>query len=192
MKRIGLTGGIGSGKTTVAKLLSVLGFPVYNSDERAKIITNTNPNILLRVRELFGDRVFNSNGELNRIELGQIVFSDANKLQILNNIIHPEVAIDFENWIKHQHTKVVFKEAAIIFELGLEEHLDQVWAVSAPDDIRINRVVSRSDISEEEVKERMKRQLPQSDIIEKASFVIINDNKHLIIPQVLQAINEIS
>jgi dephospho-CoA kinase len=192
MKRIGLTGGIGSGKTTVAKLLSVLGFPVYNSDERAKIITNTNPNILLRVRELFGDRVFNSNGELNRIELGQIVFSDANKLQVLNNIIHPEVAIDFENWIKHQHAKVVFKEAAIIFELGLEEHLDQVWAVSAPDDIRINRVVSRSDISEEEVKERMKRQLPQSDIIEKANFVIINDNKHLIIPQVLQAINEIS
>jgi dephospho-CoA kinase len=192
MKRIGLTGGIGSGKTTVAKLLSVLGFPVYNSDERAKIITNTNPNILLKIRELFGDRVFNSNGELNRLELGQIVFSDANKLQILNSIIHPEVAIDFENWIKHQHAKIVFKEAAIIFELSLEKRLDQVWVISAPDDMRIERVVSRSDISEEEVKERMKRQLPQSDIIEKADFVIINDNKHLIIPQVLQAINEIS
>lgn len=192
MKRIGITGGIGSGKTTLAKLLAVLGYPVYNSDERARTITNTNSKILSQIRALFGDSVFNENAELNRQELARVVFADEEKLQQLNAIIHPEVAIDFEHWCNQQHHKIVFKEAAIVFEHGLEKQLDYVWVVSAPDELRIKRVIARSHIPEKEVRERMQRQLPQAVLVEKADVVILNDDKHLIIPQVIHALNQIS
>jgi dephospho-CoA kinase len=192
MKRIGITGGIGSGKTTLAKLLAVLGYPVYNSDERARTITNTNSKILSQIRALFGDSVFNENAELNRQELARVVFADEEKLQQLNAIIHPEVAIDFEHWCNQQHHKIVFKEAAIVFEHGLEKQLDHVWVVSAPDELRIKRVIARSHIPEKEVRERMQRQLPQAVLVEKADVVILNDDNHLIIPQVIHALNQIS
>lgn len=192
MKRIGITGGIGSGKSTLAKLLAVLGYPVYNSDERARTITNTNSKILSQIRALFGDSVFNENAELNRQELARVVFADEEKLQQLNAIIHPEVAIDFKHWCNQQHHKIVFKEAAIVFEHGLEKQLDQVWVVSAPDELRIKRVIARSHIPEKEVRERMQRQLPQAVLVEKADVVILNDDKHLIIPQVIHALNQIS
>lgn len=186
--RIGLTGGIGSGKTTVAKLIQVLGYPVYNSDDRARYLTENSLEILKSIREYFGDIVFDSNHKLIRQELANIVFNDAVKLQKLNSIIHPIVAHDFDHWCRSQKTRIVFKEAAIIFEHGIEKHLDEVWVVSAPKEIRIQRVIDRSSLSEHEICERMSKQLAPELLIKKATRIITNDNTELLIPQVIHAL----
>jgi len=190
MKLIGLTGGIGSGKTTVAKLLEVLGYPVYNSDERARYLTDISPIILNDIRKKFGDSVFDSANKLARQELANIVFNDSSQLKLLNAIIHPVVAHDFEQWCSTQKSSIVFKEAAIIFEHGLEKYLDEVWVVSAPENMRIQRVINRSDLSEQEIRERMNKQLSPEILNEKATRILINDSMELLIPQVINALEQ--
>lgn len=185
MKRIGLTGGIGSGKSTVARIFRQLDVPVYNSDEQGRRITDEDPEVKTAILQHFGAKVFFEDGRLNRKALAARVFQDKAELAALNAIIHPAVAKDFEAWCQQQHAPIVIKEAAIVFEHGLENYLDGVLVVDAPEALRIKRVMKRSAMTEAEVKQRMAQQLPSETLIHKANWVIFNDEKHLLIPQVL-------
>lgn len=191
MKRIGLTGGIGSGKTTVARIFKLLDIPVYNSDEQARILTDSDPDIKTAILNQFGAEVFSPEGKLNRAALANIVFHNPDALQLLNAIIHPAVAHDFEKWCSQQNAAFIIKEAAIIFEHQLEKHLDGVIVVEAPDDLRIKRVMKRNYTTEVEVRARMQQQFPQENLVRMADWVIHNDEKQLLIPQVLHIYSQI-
>lgn len=185
MKRIGLTGGIGSGKSTVARIFKQLDVPVYNSDEQGRRITDEDPEVKTALLQQFGAKVFFEDGRLNRKALAARVFQDPAQLAALNAIIHPAVAKDFEEWCRQQKAPLVIKEAAIVFEHGLEKYLDGVMVVDAPEAIRMKRVMKRSAMTEAEVKQRMAQQLPPETLLQKANWVIYNDEKQLLIPQVL-------
>jgi dephospho-CoA kinase len=190
MKKIGLTGGIGSGKSTIAEVFKVLNIPVYNSDERAKALMNENQLLMEEISKIFGAHIY-QNGELNREELGAIVFKNPELLQQLNAVVHPVVGDDFNAWCNKQQSKYVIKEAAIIFETGINKMLDGVIAVIAPDELRIKRVLKRPGMTEELIKDRMSRQLPTETLIDKANWLINNDETVLVIPQVLKVHEEI-
>ena len=190
MKKIGLTGGIGSGKSTIAEVFKVLNIPVYNSDERAKALMNENQLLIEEISNVFGAHIY-QNGELNRAELGAIVFKNPELLQQLNAVVHPVVGDDFNAWCNKQQSKYVIKEAAIIFETGINKMLDGVIAVIAPDELRIKRVLKRPGMTEELIKDRMSRQLPTETLIDKANWLINNDETVLVIPQVLKVHEEI-
>jgi dephospho-CoA kinase len=184
MVRIGLTGGIGSGKSTVAHVFEILGIPVYYADKEAKRLMNEDPEIRKQLAEHFGQEAYTGNG-LNRRFIAEIVFKDKEKLQILNSIVHPITIARAEEWMQQQSTPYVIKEAALIFESGSQENLDYVIGVSAPLNIRIQRTMSRDGVSREEVLNRMQNQIQESIKMSLCDFVIRNDEQHLVLPQVL-------
>ena len=192
MKFIGLTGGIGSGKSTVARIFTMLNIPVYNSDEAGRKITNEDPLVKRSIKNLFGAELFDHNDNLNREKLSAIVFSDSTALAKLNAIIHPAVAQDFKMWCANQSSPYVIKETAILFEHGLDKHLDGVIVVEAPDELRIKRVMHRNGITEEAVRNRIQQQLPQDELISRADWVINNNEEQLLIPQVLAVYSRIT
>ena len=192
MKCIGLTGGIGSGKTTVARIFSMLNVPVYNSDEAGRNISNIDPLVKSTIKEQFGADVFDQNENLNREKLSAIVFNDSSALAKLNAIIHPAVAQDFKTWCANQSSPYVIKETAILFEHGLDKHLDGVIVVEAPDELRIKRVMHRNGITEDAVRQRIQQQLPQDELISRADWVIHNNEEQLLIPQVLEIYSRIT
>lgn len=169
---IGLTGGIGSGKTSVAKLFMADGIPVYIADDEARRLM-TSDQILSRIREDFGDGVFTGD-TLDRAKLAAIVFSDAAALQRLNEVVHPAVAQDFARWLSEQHAPFVVREAAILFESGSYKDCDKIITVTAPESVRIARVVNRDNVSESEVRSRMERQWTDEQKIALSDFVIEN------------------
>lgn len=174
-KIIGLTGGIGSGKTTVAKMFQDLGVPVYIADLEAKKITN-NPNTIKLIEQHFGSKVV-SNGILDRTALANLVFDNPNKLNQLNAIIHPLVAQDFATWVAtHEREKFVIKETAILFETGNHTQCDYVITVTAPIDVRIKRVLKRDQIDEDEIRKRIANQWPEEKKAKLSDFVIQNIN----------------
>src|SRR5450432_3110584 len=150
MLKIGLTGGIGSGKTTVAQIFEVLSIPVYYADTAAKELMNKDPELKKKIIASFGSDVYKK-GVLDRAYLGAMVFPDAEKLNLLNSIVHPATILDSENWMENQTTPYAIKEAALIFEAGLEKHLDYIIGVTAPESLRIQRVVDRNHTSAEKV-----------------------------------------
>ena len=192
MKYIGLTGGIGSGKTTVARIFSMLNVPVYNSDEAGRNISNIDPLVKSTIKEQFGADVFDQNENLNREKLSAIVFNDSSALAKLNAIIHPAVAQDFKTWCANQSSPYVIKETAILFEHGLDKYLDGVIVVEAPDELRIKRVMHRNGITEDAVRNRIQQQLPQDELISRADWVIHNNEEQLLIPQVLAVYSRIT
>jgi dephospho-CoA kinase len=192
MKCIGLTGGIGSGKTTVARIFSMLNVPVYNSDEAGRKITNKDPLVKSSIKEQFGADMFDNQDNLNREKLSAIVFNDSSALSKLNAIIHPAVAHDFKMWCANQSSPFVIKETAILFEHGLDKQLDGVIVVEAPDDLRIKRVMHRNGITEDAVRQRIQQQLPQDELISRADWVIHNNEEQLLIPQVLEIYSRIT
>ena len=172
-KIIGLTGGIGSGKTTIANYFKKLGIPVYIADDEARKITD-NPEILKEIQTLFGTEVFDDH-QLNRQKLAKIVFDDPNKLQQLNAIVHPAVKKHFENWLKqHLNEPFVIKETAILFESGSYKDCDIIITVIVPLEIRIKRVIDRDKISREAVLKRIKQQWSDEQKIEKSTYIIDN------------------
>lgn len=172
-KIIGLTGGIGSGKTTVANYFRDLGIPIYISDEAAKKITQQ-PEVILAIAHAFGENIVDS-GKINREKLAQIVFNDADALQKLNNIIHPAVKQDFIAWMKnHENNPIVIKEAAILFESGNHLTCDAVITVIAPFELRMDRVVKRDQTTRENVIRRMENQWTDEMRISKSDYVIDN------------------
>lgn len=184
-KLIGLTGGIGSGKSTVARLFEILGIPVYYADDRAKWLMNTDANLKKSIVEAFGTESYQEDGSLNREYLAQTVFGDPEKVKKINSLVHPAVAEDFKNWATSQTTPYVLKEAALIFETGGEEQLEKVINVSSPLRVRMARVLMRDPHrTEEQVNHIINQQLPDEIKNEKADFVIKNKDNMLLIPQV--------
>lgn len=173
MEVIGLTGGIGSGKTTIAKMFESLNIPVYYADIEAKKLMNTSNNIKIKLIDLFGDETF-IDESLNRSYIANIVFKDKEKLQKLNAIVHPEVERHFHNWIKNQNSKYVIQENAIIFENENQSKFDKMITVTASKDLRVSRVMQRDAVSESMVLDRMKNQLKDSYKINNSDFVIYN------------------
>lgn len=189
--RIGITGGIGSGKTTVCRIFSVLGYRVYSADDAAKRLMATHPPLIEAIRRLLGPMAYTEDGRLNRAWIASQVFGNEGLLKALNQQVHPAVGQDWDRWA----TKVpegyelpfVLKEAAILFESGAHEGLDAVITVYAPKSVRIQRVVRRDGVEPDQVRVRMDKQWPEDRKLALAERAIFNDGIHPIIPQVLAA-----
>ncbi len=191
MIQLCITGGIGSGKTTLCRILEQFDIPVFYADDVAKNLLQT-PKIQALVQQTFGDAVC-SNGSVDKQKLASIVFANEKKLNQLNSMIHPAVAENYAMWLRqHQSKKIVAKEAAILFESGSYKQCDKIICVYAPAKVRIQRVMLRSQLSKEEVKARMKKQLPESEKIKRSDFVIYNDDKRLVIPQVTKVLDKLN
>ena len=185
MIKIGLTGGIGSGKTTVAKIFELLGIPVYYADDAAKRIMNEDEELKTAIQKQFGKDAYDNEG-LNRTFLSAKVFTDPSRLEILNSLVHPATIGDAAKWMSQQKTSYTIKEAALIFESGSAEHLDYVIGVYAPPHLRIKRAMERNHLSHEEVTQRINKQLDENIKMKLCDFVIYNDEQHLLIPQVIE------
>jgi len=184
MLKIGLTGGIGSGKSTVARVFEVLGIPVYYADDAAKRLMNENAELKEQIKKKFGSGIY-TDGRLDRKQLAGIVFNDPGKLEQLNALVHPATLADAEAWLQKQKTHYAIKEAALIFESGAHKFLDKVIGISAPSPLRIQRAMKRDHASREEVIARMSKQLDEDIKMRLCDFVITNDEQQLVIPQVL-------
>ena len=184
MLRIGLTGGIGSGKTTAAKIFELLGVPVYYADDEAKRIMNEDEQLKKEIQKHFGEGSY-INGELNRSYLASKVFTDKYKLELLNSLVHPATLHDVAKWFGKQKTVYAIKEAALIFEAGSTKNLDYVIGVHAPAALRIKRSMERDVVSRDKVIERMNRQMDEEIKMKLCDFILKNDEQELLIPQVL-------
>lgn len=184
MLRIGLTGGIGSGKTTVARVFETLGIPVYYADDAAKNLMNTDPGLKKQIIHHFGEKSYDHDG-LNRKYLASIVFSNKEKLDLLNSLTHPATIHDSQLWMERQHAPYVIREAALLFESGAAENLDHVIGVYAPQHIRIKRVMDRDGITVNEIMKRISRQIDEEMKMKLCDFIITNNDQKLVIPQVL-------
>jgi len=183
--KIGLTGGIGSGKTTVAKIFELLGVPVYYADDAAKRIMIEDEELRSAIQKQFGEDSYKNN-ELNRAHLANKVFNDPFRLEILNSIVHPATIRDAARWMNEQRAPYTIKEAALIFESGSGEQLDYIVGVSAPETLRIKRTMARNNISHEDVVKRMNNQIEENMKMKLCDFVIKNDEQQLLIPQVIE------
>jgi dephospho-CoA kinase len=188
MTILGVTGGIGSGKTTVCKLFESKGIPVYNSDERAKYILAHHPDVKQQLLKLFGEKIFTDHLP-DRKKIAAIVFSDKEKLKLLNAIIHPKVREDFEQWKKQQTSKIIIKEAAILIESGTYKQVDKILVVTAPLEQRIQRVMQRDGVSRLEILNRLSNQLDDKSRLKYAHYSIDNSegkNLELQVDEVLK------
>jgi len=183
--KVGITGGIGSGKTTVARIFGVLGIPVYYADDAAKRIMNEDDMLRRNIIKEFGEESY-SNGLLNRQYLASIVFKDKKKLNILNALVHPATIRNSNAWMKCQSSIYSIREAALIFESGVQDQLDYVIGVSSPVELRLQRAMNRDKLSREQVMERMDRQINENIKMRLCDFVIVNDDINPVIPQVLK------
>jgi dephospho-CoA kinase len=185
MLLIGITGGIGSGKTTACKVFELLGIPVYYADTRSKEILNENAQIKQEIKSLFGDCIYDDKG-LDRKKLAQIVFNDHTKLKALEAISHPAVKADFKEWVATKSEyPYLLKEAALLYESDSYKELDYIITVHAPNSESLKRVIKRDGVSEDAIKARMANQWDNERKKEMAQFVIDNDGKQLIIPQII-------
>lgn len=185
MLKVGLTGGIGSGKSTIAKVFATLGIPVFDADDAAKKLMTEDAALKAGVIQLFGEEAYDDEG-LNRKYISGIVFKDAFRLEQLNAIVHPAAIRSAENWMALQTTPYVIKEAAILFESGSVSHLDKVIGVFAPKHLRIQRAMQRDNIQREEVLARIVRQVDDAIKMKLCDYVITNDEQQMLLPQVLQ------
>lgn len=190
MLKIGLTGGIGSGKSLICKVFKCLGVPVYSSDTEAKNLLDEDASVKDRLIKIFGEEMYDANGRLNRKMLADKVFNDANALEALNAVVHPAVRAHFLSWTEqHQEAPYIVKEAAILIESGAHKDVDEIVTVYAPEDIRIDRVMKRDHISKEAVVVRIKKQMNEEEKLKLADYVIYNDDQQLVLPQVVKLHN---
>ncbi|CAI8240471.1 MAG: Dephospho-CoA kinase [Cryomorphaceae bacterium] len=189
MKKIGLTGGIGAGKTYVSKIFQQMGIPIFNADEQAKKCMVEDANLKAAVQLAFGESMY-LKGVLQKDALAKIVFNNTEALAKLSALVHPIVKQKFEDWCTQQSTSLVIKEAAILFESGAHLGLDAVVSVSAPENLRIERVKKRDGSSVAQIQSRMSKQMSQAEKEELADFLIVNDQVQLLLPQVLTIITE--
>lgn len=185
MLQIGLTGGIGSGKSTIAKVFETLGIPVYYADDASKKLMNEDKELKKQIIRHFGDASYTDN-QLNRSYIASVVFADKTKLELLNNLVHPATIRDAKRWMKEQNAPYAIKEAALIFESGSAEGLDYIIGVFAPQALRIKRTMDRDNVTREAVINRMQNQVDEAMKMRLCDFVIYNDEQQLVIPQVLK------
>jgi dephospho-CoA kinase len=186
MIKVGITGGIGSGKSTVAHIFEVLGMPVYYADDAAKHLMNEDEILKAQIIKLFSEEAYTTDGKLNRKWIAEQVFNNTEKLNRLNALVHPATVRDGINWMKAQNTHYAIKEAALIFESGSQAELDYVIGVSAPASLRMHRAMKRDDISREAVQSRMDKQISETIKMRLCDFVIVNDEQQALIPQVMK------
>jgi dephospho-CoA kinase len=185
MLKVGLTGGIGSGKTTIARLFELLNVPVYYADDASKRLYHTDKNLIADIKKHFGEDVY-TNEQLNRSKLAAIVFNSPDKLELLNQLVHPPTIRDAEEWMQKQTAPYVIKEAALLFESGSASGLDYIIGVQAPTHYRIKRVMERDGLKREDVISRANRQIDEAIKMRLCDFIIINNDQELVIPQVLE------
>jgi len=182
--RLGVTGGIGSGKSTVCKTFNVLGIPVFSADEEGRIITDSDPELRDSLNELIGEDMFAS-GQLDREKLASLIFNDSELLSRVNMLVHPRVLNKYNDWCSRQTSDYIIFEAAILFEAGAEQKVDMTLAVTAPLEERVKRVMERNKMSREQVMERVNNQISDDEIIRRSDFHINNADNEMIIPRVL-------
>ena len=183
MLKVGLTGGIGAGKSTALFIFKSLGVPVYKADDRAKWLINNHPEIIQALSNQFGNEIY-INGQINAAHLSNIVFKDSEKLKILNGIVHPEVANDFGNWCALQNADYIVKEAAILIESKAYLGLDKIILVTSDKEERIKRIMVRDGVSEQDVLQRMRNQMSDEQKIPFADYIIENDLKNSLVEQI--------
>lgn len=190
VRYIGLTGGIGSGKSTIARILSLLGYPVYIADTEASRLMDNHPEIRKDLIAHFGEIAYGKHS-LNKEAIARIVFNNPQALAVLNTIVHPRVMEHFENWSKQQNRSLLFFESAILFEAGLNRYFDSVVCVTAPEEVRIQRVMKRDHSKAEQILQRIRNQMKDAEKCKQADFVIYNDENHPLIEQILHLVGEL-
>ena len=189
MKRIGITGGIGSGKSVVSNLLRVMGFPVYDTDSEARYLMNTSPELKAQIVGVFGDDVY-AGGVLDRPLLASRVFGHPEQVARLNAIVHPAVRQDFDRWSRACRGRICFVESAILYESHLDRLVDEVWLVTAPEALRIERVQQRSGLTPDEVRRRIASQMSDEERSHRATHLICNDGRVSLIATVLSLLGQ--
>lgn len=189
--KVGVTGAIGAGKTFVSSIFEKLGFPVFNSDVEAKKCMQRDMYLIEQIKVVFGDKVYENN-ILQKNILSEIIFNDNEKLKSLNHLIHPVVSKNFMNWCGLQNSDIIIKEAAILFESGTNDFLDKIICVSAEEEIRIKRVMLRDKCDKNHVLSVMSKQMTQKEKEKLSDFIITNDDKKLLLPQIVDVITKIS
>lgn len=184
MIKLGITGGIGSGKSVVCTIFKCLGIPVFRADDEGRRLLNEDTVVKNEVVKLFGPSVI-INGQPDRKKIASLVFADKEKLLQLNSIIHPAVRSSFEHWLSEQTSQIIIEEVAIMFESGAYKGLDAVLVVTAPEKLRIERVMSRDGVTETEVRKRMQNQMSDEEKVKRATYVVVNDGTTMLIPAVL-------
>ena len=184
--KIGITGGIGSGKSTICRIFKILGIPVFEADLVAKQLLQSNAEIRKGLIHLFGEGVYLEDGTVNRKKLAEIIFNDDVQLAKMNALVHPVVRNEFHEWVKQQNSLYVIHEAAILFESGFYKLMDFPILVSAPEEERIQRVAKRDGVSEKQVKERMAKQWTDEEKRKLADYEIVNDNKNPVLPEIIK------
>lgn len=182
---VGLTGGIGSGKTTVAKVFETLGVPVYYADDAAKKLMNEDDDLRKKIITHFGNEVY-ENGQLKKEILGAIVFNDAEKLKLLNSLVHPATIAHANQWHKLQTSPYVIKEAALLFESDAWKNIDYSIGVKAPENLRLQRAMQRDNQTAENIQARMQKQMNEDEKMKRCDFILTNDEEQLLIPQILE------
>lgn len=190
MIKLGLTGGIGSGKSTVAKVFQEMGIPVYYADDEAKKFL-AYEEVKKRLQVLFGAQVVNALGAIDKPVLASIVFTDEKELAKLNALIHPLLENDFQEWVLKQNTSLIVKEAAILFEAGFDKSVDKILTISAPIDQRIDRVIKRDGVSRQQVLDRISKQWTDQQREAKSDFVIRNANEDMILAKILDIYSQL-
>lgn len=187
IQKIGITGGIGTGKTTICHIFETLGIPIYYADDAAKAIMVEDKILVTKLKSLFGKNAYTATGALNRKFIGNLVFKDNDLLEKLNAIVHPALETHYENWhTNQQNAPYTLKEAAILFEMGGHKRVDKVIVVAAPLDLRIERVMARDKVEKTAVLERIAKQMPEEEKLKLADFIIQNDGEHGLIEQVVK------
>lgn len=184
MLKVGLTGGIGSGKSTVAKIFELLGVPVYDADAASKRLYHSSKELKASLKQHFGEDIY-SDEQLNRLRLAEIVFNDPHKLDLLNELVHPPTLEDARAWMQAQTAPYIIKEAALLFESGSAGDLDYIIGVDAPEPLRIKRAMERDKSTLADIKKRMQRQIEERIKMKLCDFIIRNDEQELVIPQVI-------
>lgn len=186
--QVGVTGGIGSGKSLVCKVFSALGVPVYDADSRAKAIMTTDGILVSQIKAEFGDLAYNTDGSLNRSYLSEQIFQYPHLRERLNALVHPRVAIDTEQWVNQQAGyRYVIREAALMFESGSYKKLDASILVAAPETLRMKRIRQRDpQRTDEAIRKIIEAQMPEEEMRKRANFIIENDETELVLPQVIQ------
>ncbi len=185
--KIGITGGIGSGKTTVCHIFEALKIPVYFADDRAKWLMVNDLQLVFSIKQIFGEAAYLADGTLDRALISSIVFSKTEKLEALNSVVHPAVFRDWERWQNEQKgVAYTLREAALLVETGTYKFLDKLIVVTAPFDLRIARVMERDGSAREAVEARISRQLPEAEKVKRADFIIKNDGSESLVRQVLE------
>ena len=184
--KVGITGGIGSGKSTIRQIFSVLGIPTYDADSRAKWLMENDPELIANIRNAFGNQSYSS-GKLNRAYLADRVFSNKSEIETLNGLVHPAVGHDFNEWCANQRSVYVLKEAALLIESGSYKELDYLVLVISPEELRVERILQRDpNRTRSDVEKIIRNQLSDSEKEKYADFMIINDESSLVTPEVLK------